>query len=142
INLPGKVSDTSVASLWSRFDLAVHTPSSENCGGVVEPLLCGVPVLAAEIGGLPEVIIDGVTGWIIRDLSPHGIADAIRGANRDLSRLQKMAKVGEKLVREMFDYRRTANEIISIYKHILDKKPAPIPYDSHRRALEIKYETT
>lgn len=142
IKLPGKVSDTSVSALWEKFDLAVHTPSSENCGGVVEPLLCGVPVLAADVGGLPEVIIDGVTGWIIRDLSPHGIADAIRAAHRDYSRLTQMVQVGEKLVREMFDYKRTANEVIAIYQHILNKSAPPIAYDSEKRALEFKREAT
>lgn len=140
VKLPGKVSDLSVSSLWAKFDLAVHTPSSENCGGVVEPLLCGVPVLAAEVGGLPEVVIDGVTGWIIRDLSPHGIADAIRAAHRDLSRLRKMTKTGELLVREMFDYKRTADEVIAIYKHILDKSAPPETYDSEKRALELQFE--
>lgn len=141
IKLPGKVSDTSVASLWEKFDLAVHTPASENCGGVVEPLLCGVPVLAADVGGLPEVIVDGVTGWIIRDLSAHGIADAIRAAHRDLPRLRQMAKVGEQLVREMFDYRRTADEVSAIYQHILNKSARPNSYDSVTRALELKRET-
>ncbi|MFN8945757.1 MAG: glycosyltransferase family 4 protein, partial [Pseudobdellovibrionaceae bacterium] len=56
--------------LWRDFDLAIHVPRSENCGGVVEPLLVRVPVIAANIGGLPEVIEDGKTGYLVPTRNP------------------------------------------------------------------------
>ena len=65
------------AAELARFDRAVHVPRSENCGGVVEPFSAGVPVIAAAVGGLPEVVIDNVTGRIVRDRSPKVLAQNI-----------------------------------------------------------------
>ena len=51
-------------------------PISENCGGVIELLAAGVPTVASRVGGLPEVVHDGVTGWTVPWRSPGAAAAA------------------------------------------------------------------
>jgi len=119
IIFPGKISYENVADVWRDFDLAVHVPISENCGGVVWPLLVGVPTIASAVGGLPEVVLHGITGLIVPASNPAKLADTIMSVldNQDEARL--MALRGQKLVQCMFDVNRTGAEIANIYKAVL-----------------------
>jgi glycosyltransferase involved in cell wall biosynthesis len=119
IQMPGHIRHDLVCKVWPDFDCAVHAPISENCGGVVEPSLAAVPVVATATGGIPEVIIHGFTGHIVETRDPRALADAILNVldHQDEHRLR--AAVGQRLVRHMFDVRRTAGEIQQIYAYIL-----------------------
>ena len=131
IRMPGHLDRELVRKSWPDFDCAVHVPLSENCGGAPEPLLAGVPVIAADVGGLPEVIIDTVTGKIVPPRNPRRLADAVLEVLEDAPRFKVLAKNGERLIRTMFDVRRTAHEILSIYRHLLDPSaPRPDVFDS------------
>src|ERR1039458_8565691 len=59
VRFAGYLSPAEIGSAWADFDVAVHVPLSENCGGVLEPLLAGIPTVAGLIGGLPELVIEG-----------------------------------------------------------------------------------
>ncbi len=129
ILMPGYFSAGEVQQSWPDFDCAVHIPHSENCGGVVEPFSAGVPVIAAAVGGLPEVVIDNVTGRIVRDRSPKVLARNIGQVLADLRHWRRLAANGRCLVEQMFDIDRTAGEVLSIYKHIATGSPRPEPFD-------------
>jgi|GEM_PF-304958 len=130
VALPGALPPQNSARAWPVFDLVVHIPSTENCGGVVEPLAAGVPVLANKVGGLPEVVIDGMTGVLLEKDSPLDIARAINRALTNLPDLQATARTGRNLVRTMFDVRRTAKEIYQTYAHIINDEQRPETFDS------------
>jgi glycosyltransferase involved in cell wall biosynthesis len=119
-----------VTGAWGDFDLAVHVPVSENCGGVVEPLLAGVPVVASKVGGLPEVVFDGRTGMLVDPEDPETLALKIEEALDDLPRCREMARRGSRLVATMFDVRRTAKEIAAIYEFLNMNGALPGEFDS------------
>jgi glycosyltransferase involved in cell wall biosynthesis len=128
--LPGYLSAAEVSDAWADFDLVVHVPLSENCGGVLEPMLSRVPVLAAAVGGLPELVIDGVTGSIVRDTRPAALARQLLDAIDHLDALRRRTPQARQLVRQMFDVRRTAAEVYAIYRHLLDpSSPRPAEYE-------------
>src|ERR1700688_665203 len=77
ILMPGKFDIREVGSSWPDFDCAVHVPLSENCGGVVEPLLSGVPTIAGQVGGLPEVVQEAITGRLVPTRDPQLLAQAV-----------------------------------------------------------------
>lgn len=131
ILLPGFLPHEETRSAWADFDLVVHTPISENCGGIHEAMIAGVPVITAQVGGLPELVIDGVTGTTVPNHRPELLAKEILAATRDLQRRQIMAKNGQTLVKRMFDVKRTAKEVKDIYLHVLNQtSPRPIPFDA------------
>jgi glycosyltransferase involved in cell wall biosynthesis len=112
---------TDVPALYPDLDLAVVPSHSENCGGAVEPLLSGVPVVATNVGGLPDVIRDGETGWLVPPRKPAELRRAIIEALRDKAEANRRAMAGLQLAQELFDVERTAREVAEIYGRILQQ---------------------
>ena len=74
----GKI-DT-VAPLFAAADVYVFPSESESFGlSALEALASGVPVVAARVGGVPEVVRDGVTGALLPLGDVEGMAQAVRG---------------------------------------------------------------
>jgi glycosyltransferase involved in cell wall biosynthesis len=136
IVMPGYFASADVQRSWADFDCAVHAPISENCGGVVEPLLAGVPTIAGRIGGLTEVVIDGVTGETVPIRKPRVLAEAILTSLDNLQACKRLALNGQKLVRTMFDIRRTSREVHAIYQHLLNPACSRPPVFDSREFAE------
>lgn len=137
IIMPGHLAPEDVSGAWIDFDLAVHVPSSENCGGVVEPLLAGVPVIAARIGGLPEVVLDGLTGQLVASGDVAALAAAIEAALDRIKAHRALARRGARLVATMFDVGRTAGEVAAIYDCLAGEGPRPPAFDSRACAAGL-----
>ncbi|MGH9348886.1 MAG: glycosyltransferase family 4 protein [Vicinamibacterales bacterium] len=130
IRMVGRLPRGEAVAAWKEFDCALHIPVSENCGGVVEPLANGVPVVAAAVGGLPEVILPAQTGTLIPDRSPASVATALEHVLDNRAHHRALAAEGARLVHAMFDVRRTAREVLGIYRSILSPgTPRPAPFD-------------
>src|SRR5580704_589354 len=72
-----------IPAIYPDLDLAVVPSHSENCGGALEPLLSSVPVVATNVGGLPDLIQENKTGWLVPPRNPKALAQAILGALQD-----------------------------------------------------------
>jgi glycosyltransferase involved in cell wall biosynthesis len=130
ILMPGRLNSQEVAWSWPDFDCAVHVPLSENCGGVVEPLLAGVPTIAGNVGGLPEVVQRGLTGDLVPSRSPQLLAEAVFKLLDHYEEFRRMAEQGRQLANVMFDSERCSNEILVIYRHLLFNESRPPAFDS------------
>jgi glycosyltransferase involved in cell wall biosynthesis len=108
-----------VPELYPDLDVAVVPSHSENCGGAVEPLLSGVPVVATNVGGLPDLIRDGETGWLVPPSDPRALAHAILEALQNKREARRRAILGRKLAQTLFDVDRTGREVSDIYGRIL-----------------------
>lgn len=77
---------------------------------MIEAMACGTPVITYERGSVPEVIEDGLTGFITRDE-----ADAVRAVGRigELDRAQVRARFEER-----FSARRMAEDYLSVYEEL------------------------
>jgi glycosyltransferase involved in cell wall biosynthesis len=81
------------AEVYSRFDVVV-VPSlwPENSPLVIhEAFMAGVPVVAARIGGIPELVSDGVNGVLYDPASPDALAELLRGLVLRPDRIAEMA---------------------------------------------------
>lgn len=137
ILMTGYVPNQEIRQMWPDFDVAVHVPLSENCGGVIEPMLTSVPVIAGRVGGLPEVVADGITGKLVDIRDPLALARAVTHVLDFPEHYGVLARVGHELVDTMFDVRRTAREVFEIYQHILDTRyPPPTEFDSMAHLAE------
>jgi len=112
---------TDVPVIYPDLDLAVVPSHSENCGGAVEPLLSGVPVVATNVGGLPDLIGDGKTGWLVPPHNPEALAQAMLDALQNGEEAQRRAAEGQNLARRLFDVERVGREIAGVYEKVLTR---------------------
>lgn len=108
-----------VAQLYGDIDVAVHPSHSENVGGAVESLLAAVPTVATAVGGLPELVRPGETGWLVPPRNPSRLRDAIASVLDNHAHAKRLALRGRGLATYLFDVRRTANEVAECYERIL-----------------------
>lgn len=108
-----------VADLYLGMDLAVVPSHSENLGGAAEAMLSGVPVLASSVGGLPDLVIHGRTGWLTRPAHPTRLANDIAGLASMRSEWAAVAEQGRLRARHLLDVRRTSAEIADIYGDVV-----------------------
>ena len=129
--MPGPFNQEEVASAIGDFDCAAHVPMSENCGGAVEPLLCGIPTITSRVGGLVEVVKDGWTGVTVPVHDPSALSQAILQVRNHYGSMCKQAHAGRLLVQTMFDVNRTALEVEEIYRYVLGQRAsAPGEFNS------------
>ena len=104
VQLFGEVPRESIPLCLNELALLVLPSHSEGLPNVVlEAMACGTPVVATPVGGVPDVIRDGETGFIVADGSPQGIA---RGVLRALAHpgLGDIAENARRLVVEEYAY--------------------------------------
>jgi glycosyltransferase involved in cell wall biosynthesis len=111
-----------VPKLYPDFDLAVHPSHSENVGGAGESLLLGIPTIATEVGGLPDAVRPGETGWLVPSKDPVQLAAAIEEALADLEHARRLARNGERLMRQMVDVKNNVTEVLDAYQSILAQR--------------------
>ena len=83
-----------IAAVYADLQVAVHPSLSENCGGAVESLAAGVPTIATNVGGLPDVVIDGDTGWLVPPHAPAHLAAVLLDVLRHPLEARRRARRG------------------------------------------------
>jgi glycosyltransferase involved in cell wall biosynthesis len=103
-------------ALMATADLVV-LPSVAEAFGIVlaEALWVGTPVVATTVGGIPEIVDDGVDGILVHPADSAALADAIAGLLNDPERRAKMAGTGREKVSERFSFESMVGEYESIY---------------------------
>lgn len=110
-----------VSELYPDLDVVVHPSHSENVGGAAESLLLAVPTIATNVGGFPDLVSDGETGWLVPARSPDRLAKTILEALRDPRDANNMAVQGQRRARELFDVKENARQVMDIYRTVLSR---------------------
>ncbi|HEY9658197.1 MAG TPA: glycosyltransferase family 4 protein [Allocoleopsis sp.] len=113
-----------VTDLLPDLNVSVNPSHSENLAGTtVESLVFDVPCVVTNVGGFPDLIQPGETGWLVSPRNPEQLAAAILEALRDPVRSRQMARRGANLAQQIGDIRENAKEIFSIYQTVLAGTP-------------------
>jgi glycosyltransferase involved in cell wall biosynthesis len=108
-----------VPQLYPDLDVVAHPSHTENVGGAGESLLLAVPTIATDVGGFPDFVIDGQTGWLVPAKSPEPLSAAVLEALRDPDEARARARRGQEMARRLLDVKNTAVEVFQIYERIL-----------------------
>jgi glycosyltransferase involved in cell wall biosynthesis len=82
---------------------------------VLESMMCGTPVLATQVGAIPDIIKDRDTGFILENNSPHCVAESILRALGDPD-LENIALHAKKMVEKDFTFDSTVNQWKRIFE--------------------------
>jgi glycosyltransferase involved in cell wall biosynthesis len=111
-----------IPELYPDLDLAVIPSYSDGLAySVVEPLLAGVPVVATNVGGIPDIVRDGKTGWLVAPGNPNGLSAAMREALDHSGEARSRALAGQKLARQLLDLEDTGRAVLEVYESILGR---------------------
>jgi glycosyltransferase involved in cell wall biosynthesis len=94
---------TDVPAILSQLDISVLSSTSEGFSNVLlESMAVGIPVVATRVGGNPEIVIDGVTGYLIPPADPRAMAEAILHLLDMPNEATEMGAAGRTRVEENF----------------------------------------
>lgn len=91
----------------------------------LEAMACGTAVVASDVGGIPEVVVDGETGTLVHydESDPEGferdIAAAVNNMVADRDRAAKVGQAGKKRAEEVFSWENIAKQTVDVYKSLM-----------------------
>ncbi len=120
-----------VAPYYAAFDALILPSANEGTPvSAIEALAGGRPVVATRVGGVPDVVRDGVDGFLVKPGDVDAMAErlAILAADSDLRR--RMGEAGSASVRERYAVERLLDDMDAVYRRLLageQSKPPPPP---------------
>lgn len=119
----GKLPPSEIPGAIRCMDVLAHPSWREGLPRTVpQALLSGVPVVANDVDGTREVILDGRTGRLVRPGDIQGLKDALVGARLGMTSEIRLAKAGRELCQDMFPAHRMVQELETLYESILQSK--------------------
>jgi glycosyltransferase involved in cell wall biosynthesis len=109
---------------YYRSSIFSVIPSLEEGFGIpaAEAMGCGIPVIATDAGGLPEVVEDGVTGYVVPKGDARALSAAMRKLLQDAALRRQMGRAGRKRALAQFDWLITAKSMENMYRNILEQR--------------------
>ena len=89
---------------------------------LLEAMATGKAVVASDIEGVNETVLDNQSGLLVRPKDPSLLAEAIVGLSRDKDKRDQMGKRARKIVEERFDIKEKIKQHEMLYQSILTKK--------------------
>ena len=138
-------------ALYSQAALFVCPSVYEPFGIInIEAMACETPVVAAKVGGIPEVVVPGETGLLV-PIKPKGavdfepvdpekfsqdLADAINSIIDSPEKLKSMGLKSRQRVVDFFSWKSIAEETLDFYKVLIEKRDAAKPKGKQRVTIE------
>jgi glycosyltransferase involved in cell wall biosynthesis len=120
VRLTGSVSRGAMPALLRSADVVACTPWYEPFGIVpVEAMACGVPVLAAAVGGMLDTVVDGGTGVLVPPRDPQACAEALNAMLADPARLAEWGAAGRARAESRYSWDRIAADTLKVYQRTM-----------------------
>lgn len=122
VKLTGNVPFEEVVRYHNMIDIyvALSVLDSESFGvAIVEASACETPVVVSKVGGLPEVVEDGITGIVVPKENVEKAAEAIEKLLLNKTLREQMGKAGRERVKKFYNWKDNVIQMIDIYNKVL-----------------------
>jgi len=117
--VPFAKSPETVAEHYRAADLYLHPARAESFGlAVAEAMACGVPVVASDVGGIPEIVTDGETGLLVPVDDARTLAAAAVALLADDELRERMAEAGALRIARRLSFERQIKNYLDWYAQI------------------------
>jgi glycosyltransferase involved in cell wall biosynthesis len=123
VDMPGAAEQDQVLKWWRRATVGVLTSDNEGmpvC--LMEAAACGVPVVATAVGGVPELVQDGLTGLLIQAGDAGALATALKRLLSDRQMRLQMSAAARQRARLNFSVVRQADQLLALWSEILAER--------------------
>ena len=110
-----------IASYYKAADIYIHAANGENFPNVIlEAMACGTPVVATEVGGVPEQIIHGETGWLVPYRDYKSMSDKILDLSKNMDSIKRCGDRASKIVEDKYSSKTMINNYIKFYDDVVN----------------------
>jgi glycosyltransferase involved in cell wall biosynthesis len=81
---------------------------------IMEAMATGLPVVSTKIGGIPEMVIENETGFLVQPGDAAGLADAIEKLIDDRLLAQRLGQIGYERAHELFSIKKNVRELCAL----------------------------
>ena len=121
----GKLSPEDLANEYKTANVFVlpaivdHKGDTEGLGVVlIEAMELGLPIVASNVGGIPDVVVDGESGILVPEKDPVALAEAFKRLEADATLIQKLLAGARKRIEECFTWDGIIERQIEVYKRL------------------------
>ena len=125
----GKLSPEALANEYRTanvFTLPAIVDSKGDTEGLgvvlIEAMELGLPVVASNVGGIPDVVVDGVSGILVPEKDPEALAGAYRRLAAEPELVKQLLAGAQKRIAECFSWDKIVERQIDSYKKIIRKR--------------------
>jgi glycosyltransferase involved in cell wall biosynthesis len=108
-----------VANLLNCSDIVVLCSETESAPlTLLEGMSSGLPVIATRVGGIPEIVDDGVNGFLVQSKNPEAIAERILELNADPGLRRRLGETARERILERYTAEKVVGEYLEIYEKV------------------------
>jgi colanic acid/amylovoran biosynthesis glycosyltransferase len=85
---------------------------------LMEAQACGIPVVATRTGGIPEVVRDGISGFLVADRDAEALAGRLKFLIEHSEQWPEMGRQGRSHVEQQYDIRKLNQKLAELYRQV------------------------
>lgn len=126
VDMPGAAEQDEVRDRLRRASVAVLSSHSEGMPvSLMEAAACGVPAVATAVGGVPELIADGETGFVVPPGDAAALADALARLIADPGRRARMGEAARARATARFSVARQVDRLMEVWSRAIATAGTP-----------------
>lgn len=120
VTLSPPVFEEKKLAYFRKADIFIHPSHHEGMPiAILEAMACGLPIIATRVGGIPDLVADGINGLLVAPGSPDQLAEAICSFAEDPQRLQAMGCESYRIAVEHYGIEQHVETLTAIYRSVL-----------------------
>ena len=116
----GAIAHDQIEPRLQKADIFVHCSEMEGLPvAIIEAMVCGLPVIAANVGGIPEVVEHNYNGYLLEPEDVHGFSDGITRLASDWKLREKFSERSLEIVEKRLNKQSILSSLSRLYKELI-----------------------